>query len=142
MVEDKVGKGEFKIESKMSVSIEEDNPIRLFYKQYTTIIAQLFGLSKNQTLTLAEILFQNYRFKDIVTETKYRWSTVFDVDNRKVMQDNLQMGDRNFCNYLTALRKKGILRGIAIHNKFVVYPIDNQDKVVFDLRFMFDITKA
>lgn len=132
---------EFALTSEITVNTPTDDPIKLFYIQYVTIISQLFKLSGKQAETLAEILFQNYRFRNIVTETKYRWITVFDVENRRVMQDNIGIGDRNFCNFLTALRKKNILRGIEIDERFIVYPNVTEEGVVeFDLRFKFNIS--
>ncbi len=133
------GKKEFILNSKISIHTVTDDPVKLFYIQYVTIIAQLFSLSTKPAETLAEILYQNYKFRNIVTETKYRWITVFDVENRKVMQENLGIEDKNFSNFLTALRKKDILRGIEVADKFVVYPDIKDDKVIFELKFNFSI---
>lgn len=134
------GKKEFVLNSKISIHTVTDDPVKLFYIQYVTIIAQLFSLSAKPAETLAEILYQNYRFRNIVTETKYRWITVFDVENRKVMQENLGIEDKNFSNFLTALRKKDVLKGIEVNDKFVVYPDIEEDVVKFELKFNFSIS--
>lgn len=137
-----MGKKQFELVSKISVHTPTDDPIKLFYLQYVAIIGQLYNLSKMQSETLAEILYQNYKFKDIVVEDKYRWITVFDVENRRVMQDNMGIGDRNFGNFLTALRKRNILKGIEVDSNFVVYPkLDAEGNVLFNLSFNFKIGK-
>ena len=132
---------EFALKSKVSIHTVTDDPVKLFYIQYVTIIAQLFGLSSKPAETLAEVLYQNYKFRNIVTEAKYRWITVFDVENRRVMQDNLGIGDRNFSNFLTVLRKKDILKGIEVAERFVVYPLVEENEVSFKLSFNFNISK-
>jgi hypothetical protein len=56
---------------------------------------------------LAEILFYNYKYKDI--DPLVRGKVIFDYSTKVEMRSNLQMDEQSFNNHLTTLRKKGIL---------------------------------
>jgi hypothetical protein len=65
---------------------------------------------------LAEILFYNYKYKDI--DPLVRGKVIFDYSTKVEMRSNLQMDEQSFNNHLTTLRKKGILNKRTIVSNY------------------------
>lgn len=126
------GKKEFNLTSKKGLDDITDDSVKVFYNQYVSILKNIFNLTNKQSLVLAEILYQNYLFKDLVIDDELRWRAVFDSQNRKQMQENIDFYGSNFSNCLTDLRKKNILKGQMVDKNLVVFPENNAFSLIFN----------
>lgn len=132
----------FNIRSKITKDSLTEDPVKIFYNQYVSIIKQIIGITNKQSEVLSELLYQNYLLKDKINDSDFRWRAVFDSQNRKVMQSNIEVPEKNFSNCLTDLRKKNILKGHQIIDNLVVYPKIKEDAGAFVLAFKFTIDGA
>lgn len=133
-----LGKKEYKIPVKVDLQDEEDNPVKKLYTAFSLLVASMFQLRKKECAVLSEILYQNYRFKDIINDDKLRWNAVMDSENRKLMQENINTNRQTFSNCLTELRKKDLLKGNRVIKNLVAYP-DESGKL--EIVFKFEIQK-
>jgi len=84
--------------------------VRGFYKTliaFLSSIKPIEGLVPKELNILAEILYQNYVYKNI--PVKDRHIMIFSTENRIEMQKNLGMSEGSFNDYLSKIRKKGVL---------------------------------
>lgn len=130
------GKKEFKLVSKITLDHITEDPVKVFYEQYVSILKNIFSLTNKQAMVLAEILYQNWLFKEVINDTELRWRAVFDSQNRKQMQENIDFYGSNFSNCLTDLRKKNILKGQMVDDNLVVFPKGNEFKLLFSFKIV------
>lgn len=74
--------------------------------------APIKNLKGKEKMVLAEILYQNYTYKEF--NERERNILIFSPENRKEMQRRLNISEDYFNNQLTKLRKNGAL---GLHNK-------------------------
>lgn len=130
------GKKEFKLVSKITLDHITEDPVKVFYEQYVSILKNIFSLTNKQAMVLAEILYQNWLFKEVINDKELRWRAVFDSQNRKQMQENIDFYGSNFSNCLTDLRKKNILKGQMVDDNLVVFPKGNEFKLLFSFKIV------
>lgn len=97
---------------------------REFFRMNLEILKSFppFNLLRSKELdVLAEILFYNYKYKDI--DALVRGKVIFDYSTKVEMRENLSMDEQSFNNHLTTLRKKGILDKRNINKTFGIDPI-------------------
>ena len=96
------------------------------YKKYVTIINTIYNLniSKQQQYILAEILYQNNKYRDI--EINERNILIFSTKIRKEMMERLGIEDCTFNNNISLFRKQSgllgtILIGKNLNDKYALY---------------------
>lgn len=108
--------------------------VKYFYKVLLTMMSKfppIKGLMPKEVEVLAEIMLQNYIFKDI--DKQKRHIMIFSTENRGIMQKDLDMKFGSFNDYLSRLRKKGI---ITQDNKLMPFlDITPKDNYEFTLKF-------
>jgi hypothetical protein len=65
------------------------------------------GLPKRELEVLGEFMYQNYKYKHV--DIKKRHFLIFSTDNRIEMRERLGMSEGSLNDYISRLRKKGIL---------------------------------
>jgi DNA-binding MarR family transcriptional regulator len=103
-----------------------------FFRQYLELINPLLKLRGKELDVLAELMYYNYKFKDIPDE--HRWKLIFDYDTKTKIRTKLDLSDASMNNNLSALRKKGIIKLNKVRDVFLVYPSSN-----FSLNFKFNV---
>jgi len=103
-----------------------------FFRQYLELINPILRLRGKELDVLAELLYYNYKFKDIAKE--HRWKLIFDYDTKTKIRTKLELSDASMNNNLSALRKKNVIEANKVKQAYLVYP-DNK----FSLKFQFNV---
>jgi hypothetical protein len=106
-----------------------------FFQQLIELLSNFVPikkLSKRQKDVLAEILYQNYRFKD--HNENERRILVFSKDIRREMSKKIGISNDNLYTQLNFLRRAGVLDKDNRLPKFLSYILPN-DKFEFTIYF-------
>ena len=102
--------------------------IRDFYRSLLFLMHNFAPINKllpKEIEVLAEIMYQNYLNKDIVQNK--RNIIIFSTENRVAMRNNLGMNEQGLNDYISRIRKKGI---ITKNNELLpflnIIPTDNK----------------
>ncbi len=82
----------------------------MFFRVLLTLMNKfppIKGLTTREIEILAEVMYQNYKYKDV--DIKKRHFLMFSTDNRIEMQNRLEISEGSLNDYFSRLRKKGIL---------------------------------
>lgn len=111
---------------------------REFFRAYVEILRPfLKQIRKREADLFAELLYQNYDKSEIKNKTD-RFKLILEHDNRKKIEQYLNMSTAVFRNSLTVLRKKGLINDSnLIPDAYLLYPKENN----FELKFNFIIEK-
>ena len=111
--------------------------MKYFYKVLLSMMGKfppIKGLAEKEINVLAEILLQNYKYRDL--EFNKRQLLIFSTEIRKEMWTNLGMNRGTLYNYLCKLRKKGVL---TEYNQILPFlNIIPEDKYEFTILFELD----
>lgn len=83
-----------------------------FFKMLLTMMNKfppIRGLRDRELDVLAEIMYQNYENRNIKDFNK-RQILIFSTETRLLMQENLGMKEGSFNDYLSKLRRKGVIK--------------------------------
>jgi len=113
--------------------------IRTFYRAYIELMRPfLKGMRKREADVFSELLYQNYVKQDI-KNSEDRFKVIFNSDNRKMMETNLNVSTDVFAVTLSSLKKKGLVEyNNTIKELFLIVPIDNQFSVSFNFEIQVD----
>lgn len=118
------------------IRMEKNIPIATtenkFFRQYLELINPILRLRGKELDVLAELLYYNYKFKNIAKE--HRWKLIFDYDTKTKIRTKLELSDASMNNNLSALRKKNVIEANKVKQAYLVYP-DNK----FSLKFQFNV---
>lgn len=103
-----------------------------FFRQYLELLNPILKLRGKELDVLAELMYYNYKFKDIPEE--HRWKLIFDYDTKTKIRTKLDLSDASMNNNLSALRKKKIIHANRVRSAFLVYP-----SAEFKLNFKFNV---
>lgn len=121
-------------EGQLTVGIGSNE--RLVFKQIVLLLRPILfqGLTNKELDVLSQILYYHDRFKHLDSEMK--WDMVFMRKHRKEMAQYLEMNQDNFDNYVSALRRKDVLKGDRIDKKYLFTLKEDSDHyyIVFDLK--------
>ena len=84
--------------------------VRDFYRSLLMLMHSFAPINKlipKEIEVLAEIMYQNYLNRDIVQNK--RNIIVFSTENRAIMRNNLGMAESALNDYLSRIRRKGII---------------------------------
>lgn len=107
-----------------------------FFLEYLTlkkpiIDALLTRINKKKTTlsdkpmrVLAELLYQNDKFKGNIPDDEVRFSTLFNKKMKDQMSEKLDMKEHHFNIYISQLRSIGIIDGKKIHKLFLISPTE------------------
>lgn len=104
------------------------------YLQFTKPIHKL---TDRKIELLTEFIYMYNLEKDNFKRESDAWDYVFNRDNRHVVRTNLDLGKQVFENYMTDLRKKGIIKDKKIHPAY--NPFTNPNAKEYELIFKFNI---
>ena len=108
---------------------------RAFFRQIVGLLSSfppIRGSRPRELDTLGEILYQNYKFKDVSEDV--RSVVIFSTENRKEMCSNLNMSEDAFNNNLSILRKNNIILSDNKLEKYMLRMIP-ESKYVFSVTF-------
>ncbi len=86
--------------------------INNFFKMLLTMMNKfppIRGLRERELDVLAEIMLQNYENRSI-TDFNKRQILIFSTENRIKMQERLNMKEGSFNDYMSKLRRKGVIK--------------------------------
>jgi DNA-binding MarR family transcriptional regulator len=106
------------------------------YKHYLTILKPINKLGTKEIELLAYMMYLNEIEKENILKAEDRWNKIFSYDGRIKIRDKLDMSEYSLNNYITALRKKGLIIDNQIPDKYIP-DIEKTDK--FQLIFNFKI---
>lgn len=104
---------------------------RLYFRQALQclkVIPPLNKLTSKELDILAEFLYWNYHYKAL--DQKVRNKIIFNYETRVEMRDYLNMREAIYNNYLTSLRKKGVITNRGISTDYGLDP-DKGAMVIF-----------
>jgi hypothetical protein len=117
--------------------IEVKGDARMFFRSYIKLLSSfkpLEGVRHQELMVLAELMYSNYvisqGFKN--REDANKWKLIFSYENKRDMEETLNISDATMANCLTNLRKVGFIQDNTLRKMFRVYPDDN-----FELIFKF-----
>ena len=108
--------------------------IETFYKQVVVLLNPILKLRGKEQDVLAQLMYSNYKHQDL--NDSIRWKIIMDYDNKTEIQQNLNISAASMYNYMSTLRKKGILVDNKIHKNYLILPGKE-----FSLRFKFNINE-
>lgn len=119
--------------------IEIKGDERKLFRYYTYLMASFKPLSeirKQERDVLAELMLSNYRiskgFKN--REDPNKWKLIFSYENKKEIEDVLNISEATMANCLTSLRKNGFIENNQLRKVFRIYPDDDGYSLTFKLR--------
>lgn len=122
-----------KIEVRDSIVLPLKTEKKKFYRQYVQLINPILGLNKRQLDVFGLLLYYHDSFSSL--EGKAKWKMLFDYDTKLAMAEELGMNQPAFHNYITALRRKNILKDREINQKYLyVLP---KNCTTFELTYKF-----
>jgi plasmid maintenance system killer protein len=121
------------------VEIKGDS--RMFFRSYIKLLSSfkpLNGVRHQELMVLAELMYSNYvisqGFKN--REDPNKWKLIFSYENKREIEEILQISDATMANCLTNLRKVNFIQDNTLRKMFRVYPDDK-----FELIFKFTNTQ-
>jgi len=121
------------------MKIPVTSSIQKFYKQVISLMASfapIKDLNKRQKELLAELLYQNYKFRYIKEDS--RFLVLFSTENRKKIQEKVNMNAGIFDQNLSLLRNAGI---ILPGNKLPTFLCRILPADTFEFTILFNIIK-
>jgi hypothetical protein len=119
----------------MRIPIKTD--IKYFYKVLLTMMSKfppIRGLMPKEIDVLAEIMLQNYQYKDLPFNKRHL--LIFSTENRVTMHKNLNIKFGSFNDYLSRLKRKQV---ITKDNKLMPFlNIIPGNEYEFTIKFMID----
>ena len=116
----------------MDITIKSNE--RSFFDQILELFSSfnpIKKLRKGERLVLAEIMYQNYVYRDI--DSSIRRNTVFSKETREQMCTNLELPRSGFNNVTASLRRNGILdKNNNLIQPLHIYP---ENKFTFKVEF-------
>lgn len=108
--------------------------LKNLFLQWLDITRSFHKLSGKQMEILALFLYKHYLFKQEVTNEKLLWSLVFDYSVKMEIKNELNIKDAVFQNYMSQLRKKGIIKNNTISSVYIpeLDPKVKNFKVIFN----------
>ena len=108
--------------------------LETFYKQVVVLLNPILKLRGKEQDVLAQLMYSNYKHQDL--DESIRWKIIMDYDNKTEIQQTLNISAASMYNYMSTLRKKGILVDNKIHKNYLILPGKE-----FNLRFKFNINE-
>jgi len=113
-----------------------DMPSALFkmIRQYVSIISIFFGnLTPRQQDLVAALLYLDNKYREEIPNDKLRWEVIMSKEGKDQIKGIANLGDANFHNNLSSLRKVGIFVNNTLIPSIRIYP-----KGTFTLSFEFN----
>ena len=105
---------------------------KYFYRHYLQILNGILKLTRTEQSVLAQFM----DIKDSLDKTDLsedlKNSLLFGADNRKYVQESLNMSEHNLNNYIKMLRDKQMIIGESINPKLYIKK-QNGSKISFEL---------
>jgi predicted DNA-binding protein (UPF0251 family) len=105
-----------------------------FFKQVVVLLNPFLKLRGKEQDVLAQLMYSNYKYREL--EENIRWKIIMDYDNKSEMQESIGISAASMYNYLSSLRKKGIIVDNKVHKNYLIIPGGE-----FNLRFKFKINE-
>lgn len=108
---------------------------RMFFRHYIKLLSSfkpLNGIRNQELMVLAELMYSNHviskGFKD--REDPNKWKLIFSYENKRAIEEILQISDATMANCLTNLRKMKLIQDNTLQKIFRVYP-EKDFEIVF-----------
>jgi len=117
--------------------------IKKFFKQYIEVLQPILRLRRQEVDTMSELLYQEYKYKDVPKEIKDK--LINHPDTRREMRKSINISVGSFNNILSVLRKKKLIEGVYVNKNFrpnikvVKDKTNNEDVQVCEILFKFVI---
>jgi|SRR5690606_6013344 len=128
-------------EKKRDVKMAQFNiDLRRLLEYYLKLTKPMHKLKDKEIDLTVAILMMYYSELDNFARRSDAWKKVFEYDTKILIMEELGIANLQvFNNYLTALRKKGVIKNNEVVPNYT--PITELDTDIFELKFIFNIIK-
>lgn len=91
-----------------------------FYKHYLQVLNGILKLTRTEQSVLAQFMDIKNSLDETNLSEELKNSLLFSSDNRKNVQDKLNMSEHNLNNYIKMLRDKQMIIGESINPKIYI----------------------
>jgi len=111
--------------------------IKNFFFRYVEFTRPFHKLTNQQQKVLALLLYYHYKLKKEITNNKILWKEVFDYDTKRLIADELEIGDQALHNLLSQLRVRNVIIDKQISPVYI--PELSKTAKQFSLTFNFSL---
>lgn len=112
---------------------------RRLLEYYLQLTKPMHKLRDKEIKLLSAILYLYYSELENFSRVSDTWKKVFDYDSRIQLMEEVSMNTQVFNNYLTALRKKGVIKNNQVVPSYT--PLTDHNCDIFELKFVFNINR-
>jgi hypothetical protein len=96
-------------------------------------MSNLLKITEIEIEFLSLLAYYNYLYFYKIQDKDTRWALLSSPKMKQEMRDYLRVSYQSFVNIYTNLRKKNVIKGFEIDERYVIIPQDGKFELTFNL---------